>query len=114
MLRNEPIKPFRFNNRGNTAVIGRHAAVFDFGTWTLTGWFAWIMWAIVHVALLVGFENRIAVTLHWFWSYLTFESGARLIATSKAGREEKASVPAARGVGGPVEVGARMGGEVHP
>ena len=24
-------KPFRFRNRGNTAIVGRHAAVFDFG-----------------------------------------------------------------------------------
>ncbi len=27
--------PFSFKNRGNTAVVGRHAAIFDFGRWTL-------------------------------------------------------------------------------
>ena len=73
--------PFRFKNRGNTAVIGRNAAVFDFGSWTLRGWPAWVLWAIVHVFLLVGFENRILVTMQWVWRYLTYQSGARLITT---------------------------------
>ncbi len=30
ILRGETPKPFTFHNRGNTAIIGRHAAVFDF------------------------------------------------------------------------------------
>ncbi len=73
------IKPFRFRNRGNTAIIGRNAAVFDFGKWQLKGRFAWFLWALVHVYLLVGFENRLQVAGHWLWSYLTYERGARLI-----------------------------------
>jgi NADH:ubiquinone reductase (H+-translocating) len=72
-------KPFRFRNRGNTAIIGRNAAVFDFGKWQLKGRFAWFLWALVHVYLLVGFENRLQVAGHWLWSYLTYERGARLI-----------------------------------
>ena len=72
-------RPFRFRNRGNTAIVGRHAAVFDFGKWQLKGRFAWFLWALVHVYLLVGFENRLQVVGHWLWSYLTYERGARLI-----------------------------------
>jgi NADH dehydrogenase len=72
-------KPFRFHNRGNTAIIGRNAAVFDFGKWQLKGRLAWLLWAMVHVYLLVGFENRLQVASHWLWSYLTYERGARLI-----------------------------------
>ena len=72
-------KPFRFHNRGNTAIIGRNAAVFDFGRWHLKGRLAWLLWAFVHVYLLVGFENRLQVVAHWLWSYLTYERGARLI-----------------------------------
>jgi NADH dehydrogenase len=71
--------PFRFHNRGNTAVIGRNAAVFDFGKWQLKGRVAWFLWALVHIYLLVGFENRLQVSVHWLWRYLTGESGARLI-----------------------------------
>jgi NADH:ubiquinone reductase (H+-translocating) len=79
-------KPFRFRNRGNTAIVGRNAAVFDFGQWQLKGRFAWFLWALVHVYLLVGFENRLQVVSHWLWSYLTYERGARLIMPDAADR----------------------------
>jgi NADH dehydrogenase len=72
-------KPFRFLNRGNTAIIGRNAAVFDFGRWHLKGRLGWLLWAFVHIYLLVGFENRLQVVTHWLWSYITYERGARLI-----------------------------------
>ena len=70
---------FIFHNRGNTAVVGRHAAVFDFGTWRMKGALAWFLWAIVHVALLVNFEKRVLVSLQWAWRYITKQRGARLI-----------------------------------
>ena len=72
-------KPFRFRDRGNTAISGRNAAVFDFGRWHLKGRLGWFLWAFVHIYLLVGFENRLQVVVHWLWSYLTYERGARLI-----------------------------------
>jgi NADH dehydrogenase len=80
-LRNpsEPSPPFEFRNRGNTAVIGRHAAVFDFGKWTLKGRVAWLLWAVVHVYLLVNFEKRVLVSTQWIWRYLTRQRGARII-----------------------------------
>jgi len=77
--RGTPLVPFRFRNRGNTAIVGRHSAVFDFGRWQLRGTLAWLLWAIVHVYLLVGFEKRVLVTTQWLWRYMTYERGARLI-----------------------------------
>jgi NADH:ubiquinone reductase (H+-translocating) len=73
------IPPFHFHNRGNTAVIGRHAAVIDFGRVQLKGRIAWFLWALIHVALLVGFDNRMRVILQWAWRYVTYEAGVRLI-----------------------------------
>jgi NADH dehydrogenase len=75
-------EPFVFHNRGNTAIVGRHAAVFDFGWWRLKGWFAWSFWAVIHVYLLVGFQHRLMVAMQWLWRYLTYERGARLITES--------------------------------
>ncbi|MGF9692069.1 NAD(P)/FAD-dependent oxidoreductase [Rhizobium sp. 0TCS1.26] len=72
-------QPFHFHNRGNTAVIGRHAAIFDFGTWQMKGRIAWLLWALIHVYLLVNFEKRLLVTVQWIWRYLTRQRGARLI-----------------------------------
>jgi NADH dehydrogenase len=71
--------PFRFNDRGNAAVIGRSAAIFDFGRRKLKGTLAWLLWAAVHVFLLVGFEKRILVSVQWLWRWLTYQRGVRLI-----------------------------------
>ncbi len=79
LVHGRPMPPFRFRNRGNTAIIGRSAAVFDFGSWRLKGYAGWLLWAIVHVYLLTGFEKRLLVSLQWLWRYLTYQRGARLI-----------------------------------
>ncbi|WP_338445075.1 NAD(P)/FAD-dependent oxidoreductase [Pelagerythrobacter marensis] len=86
---------FRFRNRGNTAIVGRNAAIFDFGKRRLKGRFAWMLWALVHVYLLVGFEQRMLVSLQWLWRWITYQSGARLIAydPSERGRGSQGSEP---------------------
>ncbi len=73
------LPPFRFKDRGNTAIIGRNAAIFDFGKHHLKGTPAWLLWALVHVYLLVGFDKRLLVSIQWLWRYFTYQRGARLI-----------------------------------
>lgn len=70
---------FEFRNRGNAAMIGRQSAVFDFGWWRLRGLLAWLLWALIHIYLLAGFQNRLLVAVQWLWRYLTYDHGARLI-----------------------------------
>lgn len=94
--RQAPLSPFRFKNRGNTAIVGRSAAIFDFGRWQMKGYFAWLLWALVHVYLLVSFEKRVLVSLQWLWRYLTYQRGARLITeTTPAQAPAEAPRPAA-------------------
>lgn len=71
--------PFRYRDYGTMATIGRRAAVADFGWFKITGTLAWLLWGMVHISFLIGFRNRMIVMLDWIWSYLTFQSGARLI-----------------------------------
>jgi NADH dehydrogenase len=71
--------PFRYRHLGSLATIGRKAAVADFGWIRLSGYVAWWFWGLVHIYFLIGFRNRLAVALDWFWSYLTFQRNARLI-----------------------------------
>lgn len=71
--------PFRYRNWGTMATIGRRAAVADFGWLRLDGTIAWLMWGLIHITFLIGFRNRLVVMLDWMWSYVTFQSGARLI-----------------------------------
>ena len=79
LARRAPPGPFRYRDWGTMATIGRRAAVADFGWLHLKGTLAWLMWGLVHVSFLIGFRNRLVVMLDWIWSYLTFQSGARLI-----------------------------------
>ncbi|MFC4175444.1 NAD(P)/FAD-dependent oxidoreductase [Microvirga sp. GCM10011540] len=79
ILRGETPKPFRFRSRGNLAVIGRNEAVVHWDTVKLKGFSAWLVWGIAHVYLLVGFQNRLLVSLRWLWSYITHQFGSRII-----------------------------------
>ena len=36
-------------------------------------------WCVAHIWFLSGFRNRFVVGASWFWNYLTFARGARLI-----------------------------------
>jgi NADH dehydrogenase len=42
----------------------------------------------VSVDALAGVRNRISTMLNWFWAYLTFGGGIRLITGDKSGQEE--------------------------
>jgi NADH dehydrogenase len=79
-------RPFRYRHLGNLATIGRKAAVADFGRLRLSGFPAWLLWAMAHVWFLIGWRNRVVVSLNWLWSYVTFERGARLITSGQEGQ----------------------------
>jgi NADH dehydrogenase len=88
--------PFAYRSFGNLATIGRAAAIAYFGRVHLTGLAAWLMWCAAHIFFLIGFRNRITVTLDWLWAYLTFERGARLIthgADAKPAEPAKVAAP---------------------
>ena len=70
---------FRYRDFGNLATIGRSRAVIQMGDLRLSGFSAWLIWSIAHVWFLIGFRNRLAVTLNWLWNYLTYQRSARLI-----------------------------------
>jgi NADH dehydrogenase len=74
-----PLRPFRYFDKGNMAVIGRNFAILQSGRVHLSGFFAWLAWASIHVAFLPQAGNRIMVFTQWAWSYLTKQGGARLI-----------------------------------
>ncbi len=78
-LNNRAIPPFHYFDKGNLAVIGRAAAVAELGKVHLWGWIAWMIWLFVHIAYLIGFDNRLVVMMEWAYSYFTFNRGARLI-----------------------------------
>ena len=74
-----PRDPFHYVDKGSMATIGRSRAIAQTGRMHLSGFIAWLAWLFVHIWFLVGFRNRIVVMLTWFWSYVTYKRGARLI-----------------------------------
>ena len=84
-----PPTAFKYKHAGNLATIGRNAAVIDFGWIKLSGRLAWWLWGIAHIYFLIGVRQPILVAINWFWSYLTYSKGARLITGAKSQQEYK-------------------------
>ena len=80
-LAGEERPAFRYVDKGTMAAIGRSKAVAQIGPIKVSGFTAWVIWWAVHIALLVGFRNRVFVMLGWGWSWLTRRRGVGLITT---------------------------------
>ena len=91
--RGEPLRPFRYWNRGLFAVIGRGSAVgVAFQRVQMSGVGAWLAWLGIHLVFLIGFRNRLMVLLNWAWSFFTLQRNAQLI----TGEEVRDLLPATR------------------
>lgn len=76
-------EPFRYRHRGDLATIGRKNAVVKLDHVQLKGFIGWLFWSVAHVYFLIGLRNRFVVAFTWFWDYVTFQRGARLITKSE-------------------------------
>ena len=95
-LDGSPRNQFRYTDKGKMATIGRSRAITEVGRFRLGGFFAWIVWLVVHVYYLTGFRRRFFVVLSWAWSYLTFRRGARLIVEKEWRLKKNAAVETVR------------------
>jgi len=90
----KPFRPaFAYFDKGTMATIGRSAAVAKIGDLEFSGFTAWLAWLVVHLLFLVGFRNKIAVLMQWFYSYLAYKRGSRIITGMSF---QKVSKPQAR------------------
>jgi len=78
-LRGAPTKPFRYDDKGNLATLGRGAAVADLNGLQLSGLPAWLLWIFIHLLNIIEFQNRLLVFVQWAWFYFTYDRSARLI-----------------------------------
>ncbi|WP_103666068.1 NAD(P)/FAD-dependent oxidoreductase [Gracilimonas amylolytica] len=79
-LRGRSRKDFEYVDKGTMATIGRAKAVADVRGFKFSGFFAWMLWGLIHIFFLIGFRNRFRVFAEWIWHYVTFKRGVRLIA----------------------------------
>ena len=72
-------EPFRYHDRGSIITIGRKAAGVAIGRQTFNGFFAWVLWLMIHLFNLIGFRNRVMVLTNWAWDYLLYERAVRYV-----------------------------------
>jgi NADH dehydrogenase len=72
-------RPFRYRDKGTLATIGRTSAVGQVGPFRFTGLVGWIVWLVVHLYYLIGFENRLQVLMRWAWYYIRLDRPVRII-----------------------------------
>jgi len=71
--------PFWYWDKGDLAIVGRTYAVADLRFAKFAGFPAWALWAVVHVYFLIGFANRLFVSLQWGLDFLTKRRGVRVL-----------------------------------
>jgi NADH dehydrogenase len=74
---------FKYWDKGTMATIGRSAAVAQVGKFHFSGLIAWLAWLGIHLIFLVGFRSKIAVLFQWFYSYITYKRGSRIVVSDK-------------------------------
>jgi len=74
-----PAPPFRYRDYGAMATVGKSRAVVEIGRLHFGGLPAWMAWMALHITVLIGFRNRLAVLASWIYSYVFFRRGSRLI-----------------------------------
>lgn len=73
------LQPFRYNNLGSMATVGRNKAVVELGKFHTQGFFAWVLWLVVHLRSILGIRNKVAVLFNWMWNYITYDESIRMI-----------------------------------
>jgi NADH dehydrogenase len=70
---------FHYRDWGSMATVGKSRAVVEIGRLRFGGLAAWLAWMALHITVLIGFRNRLAVLSSWIYSYVFFRRGSRLI-----------------------------------
>jgi NADH dehydrogenase len=81
LFQNKPLKPFKYNDKGSMAIIGKNKAVVDLPKPKMhfNGFFAWMIWLFVHLMSLITYRNRLNTFYHWMIAYLSKDQSLRMI-----------------------------------
>lgn len=79
--RNKPLLPFKYNDKGSMAIIGKNKAVVDLPSPKLhfKGFFAWLIWLFIHLISLITYRNRITTFINWTIAYFSKDQSFRMI-----------------------------------
>ena len=78
---------FHYKNLGSMATIRRNKAVVEIGKFHSQGFFAWVLWLVVHLRSILGVKNKMMVLLNWLWKYVSYNDSIRMITYATKPRE---------------------------
>ena len=78
---------FHYKNLGSMATIGRNKAVVEIGKFRSQGFFAWVLWLVVHLRSILGVKNKMMVLINWLWKYVSYNDSIRMITYATKPRE---------------------------
>lgn len=81
-------KPFKYNDKGSLATIGKAKAVGYIKNIKVSGFIAWWVWCVIHIFYLISFSNRFLVLTQWIFWYLSGQRQVRLISKPAISEEE--------------------------
>ena len=81
LSQNKSMKPFKYNDKGSMAIIGRNKAVVDLPNPKLhfNGFFAWLIWLFIHLISLITYRNRLQTFYNWTIAYFAKDQSLRMI-----------------------------------
>jgi len=85
LAKGRPLKPFKYFDRGDMAIIGRQFAVADLFKHKvhLGGLLGLLSWLFIHLVSLVNYNNRIKTLYNWAVAYTTRDQALRMIFRSE-------------------------------
>ena len=85
LAKGKELIPFAYNDKGSMATIGRARAVVDIPKpeFSFGGFFAWMLWLLVHLFAILGTRNKVFVFLNWVVNYINYNQSLRLIIKPK-------------------------------
>jgi NADH dehydrogenase len=91
--RSERAGGFHYHDKGSMATVGKSRAVVEIGRLRFGGWLAWLAWMALHVTVLIGFRNRLAVLSSWIYGYVFSRRSSRLITRGAPGELPQPHAP---------------------
>jgi NADH dehydrogenase len=77
-------EPFQYFDKGSMATVSRFSAVAKIGPLEFSGFIAWLMWLVLHLAYLVGFKTKVTTLLSWTVTFLSTRRGQLTITEQQA------------------------------
>jgi NADH dehydrogenase len=83
IIRNKPLRDFKYRDLGTMATVGKNLAVVELPYFHFQGVFAWFVWMFIHLMSIVGVRNKLFIFINWAWKYFTYDQSTRLILRPK-------------------------------